>query len=422
MIIDFHSISLALAIVFGFLMACGIGSNDVSNAMGASVGSKAITIKQAVIIAAIFEFLGALIAGSEVTNTIKQSIIDINLIQDERLLILTMLASLLASGIWLILASVIGWPVSTTHTIVGAIMGVGLVKFGIGAITWHKVATIVVAWIFSPLIGCILSFGIFISTQYFIFSKLNPLKHAKKVIPKYLYITILIIATISIAPVKNIGINLTLFQKAIYVIGIATLCYFVGKLLINRLNIEKIHNRKEQFQNVERLFAVLMIFTACAMAFAHGSNDVANAIGPVAAIVHLTQEADFSLVADKNVVPIWVLLMGASGIIVGLAVYGHKVIATVGSKITQLTPSRGYSATLAAATTVVLASSSGLPISTTHTLVGAILGVGLARGIDALNMDVIRSIIMSWVVTLPAGGILAISLFYLLDYCTRLLN
>lgn len=415
MIIDFQFVSLTLAVFFGFLMACGIGANDVSNAMGTSVGSKAITIKQAVIIAAIFEFLGAFIAGSEVTNTIKQSIIDINVIQDEKLLIITMLASLLASGIWLIAASVLGWPVSTTHTIVGAIMGVGLVKFGLHAITWHKVISIFIAWIFSPILGCVISYIIFISTQYFIFSKLNPFNHAKKSIPIYLFFTVLIIAAISVNPIKNLGINLTIWQKIIFILSISLLSSIVGKILIHKLHLEADkYTRKQQFDNVEKLFAILMIFTACAMAFAHGSNDVANAIGPVAAIVHLVGEVNYNVINEQNIVPIWVLFLGASGIIIGLATYGHKVIATVGSKITQLTPSRGFSATLAAAITVVLASNSGLPISTTHTLVGAILGVGMARGIDALNLNVIRSIILSWIVTLPMGALLAVILFYIL--------
>jgi PiT family inorganic phosphate transporter len=419
---DLQTLYLWLAIGFGFLMACGIGANDVSNAVGTSVGSKAITIKQAILIAAIFEFLGAFIAGSEVTNTIKQNIIDINLIKQEDILILGMLASLLASGVWLFVASIMGWPVSTTHTIVGAIIGFGLMQFGPAIVKWDKVTQILLAWVLSPVSGCIISYCIFSTTQIFIFNKDKPLESAKQAIPVYVFGTIFIIVMISLATVKNIGFDINLFHK----LGIATiislLCSVVSKFFMNRLQLNADADKNFHFTNVEKLFAILMVFTACAMAFAHGSNDVANAIGPVAAIVALVKAPlnNVDVIRSENFVPIWVLLLGASGIVIGLATYGYKVIATIGNNITQLTPSRGFSATLATAITVVVASGSGLPISTTHTLVGGIFGVGLARGIAALNLKVIRSIIMSWLITVPVGALLAVAIFAVLRYLTAM--
>lgn len=422
---DFQLLYLWLAIAFGFLMACGIGANDVSNAVGTSVGSKAITIKQAIVIAAIFEFLGAFIAGSEVTNTIKQDIIDITLIKEENILILGMLASLLASGVWLLIASIVGWPVSTTHTIVGAILGFGIVQFGVEIVKWDKIINIFLGWVFSPIIGCVMSYFIFRTTQIFIFNKEKPLDSAKIAIPVYVFFTAFIIVMISLATVKTIGIKIDLMHK----VGIALIISIMGsgisKILVSRIKLDIAADKYFHFANVEKLFAILMLFTACAMAFAHGSNDVANAIGPVAAIVAMVETPGNAtssiLLTTHNSVPVWILLLGALGILIGLATYGYKVIATIGTKITQLTPSRGFSATLATAITVVLASSSGLPISTTHTLVGGILGIGLARGIEALNLNVIRSIIMSWIITVPMGAALAVVLFYALQYTIDLI-
>jgi PiT family inorganic phosphate transporter len=212
---------------------------------------------------------------------------------------------------------------------------------------------------------------------------------------------------------KHVGLDLTTAESYTIAVVIGVITMIVGKYLISKLKFEEKENDRFHFTSVEKIFAILMVFTACAMAFAHGSNDVANAVGPVAAIVGIIESG--GQMAQKSAMPVWILLMGGVGIVVGLSMYGYKVMATVGGDITELTPSRGFAATLAAATTVVLASGTGLPISTTHTLVGAILGVGLARGIGALNLKVIGNIFMSWVVTLPAGGILAIVFFYIIQ-------
>lgn len=404
---ELSTLFLSLAVIFGFFMAWGIGANDVSNAMGTSVGSKAITIRQAIVIAAIFEFLGAFLAGSEVTDTIKQDIIDPTLFTHQAHFVYGMLASLLAAGMWLIIASFFGWPVSTTHTIVGAIIGFGVSEIGFAGIKWATVLSIISGWVLSPFLGGIISYSLFISTQKLIFNKSNPIVAAKRVVPYYIFLASWVVGMITFSKLSHLNIELNYLQTLICATIFSLLLAWCGRFFIQRLKLKPEADKHFHFTNVERIFSVLMVFTACAMAFAHGSNDVANAIGPVAAVVnHVTDP-------DASSVPIWVLFMGAGGIVVGLTMYGHKVIATVGNRITQLTPSRGFSATLAAATTVVVASGTGLPISTTHTLVGGILGVGLARGIQALNLNVIRNIFMSWVVTLPAGALLAIVFFNL---------
>lgn len=412
---DPNSVYLWLAVIFGFTMAWGIGANDVSNAMGTSVGSKALTLRQAILIAAVFEFLGAFLAGSEVTSTIRKDIINPAVLSNSPdLFIIGMLASLLASGIWLFIASTFGWPVSTTHTVVGAIIGFGLAALGFEGIQWQQFFSIVSGWIFSPLLGAALAYTLFISTQRLIFDKKNPIAAAKKIVPFYILIASWIVFMIIASKSYQLGfVQLNFGQAFLF----STLCSIVmaliSKLLVNRLKLNPDDDLQAHFTNVEKIFTILMIFTACAMAFAHGSNDVANAVGPVAAIVDVINFGD---IPQYTHVPKWVLLMGGLGIIFGLATYGHKVMATVGTKITQLTPSRGFAATLAAATTVVLASSTGLPISTTHTLVGAILGVGLARGLHALNLNVIRRIFICWIIELPAGALLSVCFFHILKY------
>lgn len=414
MYVDINTIYLCLAVTFGFAMAWGIGANDVSNAMGTSVGSKALTLKQALVVAAIFEFLGAFLAGSEVTSTIRKDIINPAVLTGSPdLFIIGMLASLLAAGLWLLLASTFGWPVSTTHTIVGAIIGFGIAVLGIDAIQWKQFYSIVAGWVCSPLLGAALAYTLFISTQRLIFDKENPIHAAKKVVPFYILTASWIVYMIVASKSYKLGYNLGLGISFLYATILSIITAVISKVIVNRLQLNPDDDLESHFTNVEKIFSILMIFTACAMAFAHGSNDVANAVGPVAAIVDAVK---FGHIPQHAHVSKWILLMGGVGIIVGLATYGHKVMATVGIKITQLTPSRGFAATLAAATTVVLASSTGLPISTTHTLIGAILGVGLARGIHALNLTVIKRIFICWIVELPAGALMSVCLFNLIRY------
>jgi len=410
---DQMTIYLILAGVFGLFMAWGIGANDVANAMATSVGSGALRIKQAVVLAAIFEFAGAYLAGGEVTKTIRKGIVEADAFTaDPNLLIWGMLAALLAAGTWLAIASRKGWPVSTTHSIVGAVVGFAAVGISMDAVNWVKVGTIVMSWVVSPLLAGTLSFLIFRSIQKLILNTDNPVESAIKYGPFYLFMVGFVIALVTIKKgLKHIGLDLEADQAFMYAILLGVVVALLGSYLIRKVKTDPKKDKKFNFTNVESIFAVLMIFTASAMAFAHGSNDVANAVGPMAAVISTAQSG---LIASKSALPGWVLLVGGIGIVIGLATFGYKVIATVGKKITELTPSRGFAAEIAAAGTVVLASFTGIPISTTHTLVGAVLGVGFARGIGAIDMRVVGNIFMSWVVTLPAGAFLSILFFFTL--------
>jgi len=406
------TILIGMAVAFGLFMAWGIGANDVANAMGTSVGSGALTFKQAVIIAAIFECAGAVLAGGEVTKTIRKGIVDVSSLGTApELLVYGMLASLLAAGIWLLVATRMGWPVSTTHSIVGAIVGFGAVGIGMEAVQWGKVGTIAMSWVTSPLMAGAIGFALFRSIQKLIIDTEDPLEKAKKYVPYYIFLVGFIMAMVTLLKgLKHVGVKLPFDENVMYAVLIGVIFAVIGTIMIKRLKFNKKADKHFHFANMEKIFGVLMIFTAIAMAFAHGSNDVANAIGPVAAVYGIVSSA--GEIAAKVATPVWILVLGGGGIVLGLATYGHKVIATVGSGISELTPSRGFAATLAAATTVVVASGTGLPISTTHTLVGAVIGVGLARGIGALNIGVIQKIFLSWIVTLPAGAILSILFFF----------
>jgi PiT family inorganic phosphate transporter len=401
-----------MAGVVGFFMAWGIGANDVANAMGTSVGSKALTIKQAILIAMVFEFAGAYLAGGEVTSTIRKGIIDAAYFVDSpELLVFGMISALFAAATWLLIASILGWPVSTTHSIVGAIVGFAAVGVSPDAVEWGKVLGIVGSWIVTPLISGIIAFLIFNSAQKLIFDTDNPLIQAKRWVPFYMFLAGFVLALVTIKKgLKHLGLDIGSVEGYIYAIIVAVFVAFIGKIFINRLKFDENAAKKTHYANVEKVFALLMIVTACAMAFAHGSNDVANAIGPLAAVVSIV--GNDGEIAAKSAIAWWILPLGGFGIVAGLALFGHKVIATIGNGITHLTPSRGFAAELAAACTVVIASGTGLPISTTQTLVGAVLGVGMARGIAAINLTVVRNIVVSWVITLPVGAGLSIIFFW----------
>jgi len=403
---------IALAALFGIFMAWGIGANDVANAMATSVGSKALTIKQAIIVAAVFEFLGAVLAGGAVTDTVRKGIVDSDLLAGSpELLVYGMLAALLAAGTWLFIASKNGWPVSTTHSIVGAIVGFAAVGIGVDAVQWGMVGEIVLSWLVSPLTAGFLAYLIYQSVQRLILRQEDPLAQAKRYVPVYIFLAAFTITLVTILKgLKHVGLTISLRDSYILAIAIAAGIAVIGALIIRRIQPDKKAEKNAHFYTVERVFGVLMIVTACGMAFAHGSNDVANAIGPLAAVVSVAQTG---VIASKSTLPIWVLALGGAGIVIGLATFGRHVIATVGKKITQLTPSRGFAAELAAATTIVIASGTGMPVSTTHTLVGAVLGVGIARGIDAIDLRVVARIFVSWVVTIPAGAFLAIVFFFI---------
>ena len=412
-IAEWGTVFLVLAIIFGFYMTWGIGANDVANAMGTSVGSGAITVKQAIIVAAIFEFAGAFIAGGQVTATIRKGIIDPAAITGQpELLVYGMLAALLAAAIWLMVATSRGWPVSTTHSIVGAIVGFAVAGIGMEAVKWGKIGSIVASWVVSPLIGGTIALLLMISVRKLILNADNPFERAKTYGPVYVFLVGWIVALVTMFKgLKHLNLHLTMGESFIAATVIGIIVALIGKMLINKVKIDTTADRDFHYASVEKVFTPMMVFTACAMAFAHGSNDVANGIGPMAAVVSIIDSG--GQVGQKAALPLWILLMGGVGIVIGLATMGYKVMQTIGTKITELTPTRGFCATLAAATTVVLASKTGLPVSTTHIAVGCVMGVGLARGVGALDMRVIGNIVVSWVVTLPAGGILAALFFFL---------
>ncbi len=418
---QYGHVLVIVAAIFGFIMAYGVGANDVANAMGTSVGSKALTIKQAIVIAAIFEFTGAFFAGGEVTSTIRNGIVDSAVFaQVPELLAYGMIASLLAAGTWLLVATYFGWPVSTTHSIVGAIIGFAAVGVGIDSVKWDEVYSIVGSWVVTPVLAGILAYLLFMSAQRLIFDTENPLAAAKKFVPYYMVFAAFIMAFVTVTKgLKHVGLHLSSTEGFLLCIVIAVVVGLIGKIAISRVKIDPEADKEMHFNNVEKIFGILMIFTACCMAFAHGSNDVANAIGPLAAVVGVIESG--GQVLDKVSLAWWILPLGAVGIVIGLMTFGARVIETIGSNITHLTPSRGFAAEIAAASTVVIASGLGLPISTTQTLVGAVLGVGMARGIAALNLSVIRNIFVSWVVTLPIGALLSIIFFFIIKTIVGLL-
>ncbi len=410
---DYQLTYIILAGIFGAFMAWGIGANDVANAMATSVGSKAITIKQAIIIAAVFEFSGAVLAGGEVTSTIRKGIIDASAVSgNPELLIYGMLSALLAAGLWLLIASQRGWPVSTTHSIVGAVVGFAAVGIGTEAIKWGKVGDIVLSWIVTPLIAGILAFLIFQTVHHLILKQKNPVELAKRYVPIYMFITAFILTLVTIKKgLKHVGMDLTDVEAYVYAAISGVIVAIIGAFFVSKIKVDKEKEKDFHFHTVEKVFGVLMVITASGLAFAHGSNDVANAIGPLAAVV---STAKTGVVAAKAGIETWILLLGGIGIVIGLATFGVRVIRTVGQKITHLTPSRGFAAELAASTTIVVASGTGMPISTTQTLVGAVLGVGMARGLSAIDLSVVRNIFASWVITIPAGASLSIVFFFIL--------
>ena len=394
---------LISAAMLGFFAAYGVGANDVANAMGTSVGSKVLTIKQAVLIAAIFEFLGAFLAGGGVTQTIRKGVIDPALFDANlEILIYGMISALFAAGTWLLIASLRGWPVSTTHTIVGAIVGFGIYALGFDKINWSVVGNIGLSWITSPLSSAIVA-----ALFYYICKELilkENTKYRLIIINFFVFLAGFAIALITVTKgLKNIfkqqDLILTFGDSAFYS-AIAALVFTGIFYIFSRARLSNTSGSQES------QFAYLMVFTSCAVAFAHGSNDVANAIGPLAAIHQATNQILGNAVSADT--PLWILFLGAAGIVIGLATLGYRVMKTIGEKIVKLTPSKGFAAQLAAALTVVLASQLDMPVSTTHTLVGAVIGIGLVEGISTINVKSVNSIFLSWVITLPAGALLSI--------------
>jgi PiT family inorganic phosphate transporter len=401
---------LLLAAGLALYMAWAIGANDVANAMGTSVGSGALTIRQAILVAGVLEFGGAFLAGGHVTDTIRSGILDSALFtEDPDRLIWGMLAALAAAGTWLLLATRAGWPVSTTHSIVGAIVGFGAVGIGVEAVQWGKVSQIAISWVTSPVISGVIAFLIFRFVRGAVLDQDDPVARARRLGPLFVFVVVFTLSLVTFNKgLKNLNLDFDFAEASALSAALGVFAAIAGRFLLARIQLGE-GDPDFRYRRVETLFGWLQVMTACAVAFAHGSNDVANAIGPLAAI---HQAVAGTASEGKAVVTTWMLGIGGIGIVVGLATYGYRVMETVGKKITELTPSRGFSAELATSLTIVVASRLGIPVSTTHTLVGAVLGVGLARGIGALDLRVVGSIFLSWIITIPSGAALAIFFYY----------
>jgi PiT family inorganic phosphate transporter len=406
---ELTTIVLAVAAVAGLYMAWNIGANDVANAMGTSVGSGALTLRRAIIVAAIFEFGGAMLVGGTVTKTIRKGIVDVaSLGGDPMVIAIGMTCCLLAAALWLNIATYSGWPVSTTHSIVGAVVGFGLIAGGTDAVNWSVMGKIVASWVVSPLMGGFLGYASFVFIKRRILNVDRPLLALRGWGPIMVFPIFAILAlSVLFKGLKPLNLDLPLAPALGIALATGLLASFVSVPLLRRFTRIASEDKEVRIYRAERVFLVLQVLTACFVAFAHGSNDVANAVGPMAAVFGATSGE----LGAKVAVPHRVLLIGAIGIVVGLATYGYKIMATVGKKITELTPSRGFAAEFGAATTIVLASKLGLPVSTTHTLVGAVIGVGFARGIGAINTRVVSGIVASWFITVPFTAILSAVLY-----------
>lgn len=411
---EYGTLFIVFACAVGLWMTWGIGANDLANIMSTAMGSRALTVKQAMVIAIVFEIAGAFLGGNEVSDTVRGGILDVqDFINLPHILIYGMLSVLLAGAVWITIASFLGMPVSITNAIVGGMVGVGSIMLGLDAVNWQTVSYIAVSWICSPALAGVTAFLLFISIRGLILGAENPFNAAKVFVPIYLVLVGIILACMtSLKALNHFHINISFSYKIVVVCVTVVVVFCIGLLAMKPLRSKAANeNRHLQFVYIEGMFSVLMAFTACAMVFAHGSNDVAIAVGPVAGVISLVKSGhtmhDGFLLSS-------IMLLGCLGVVLGLFMYGRRVIATVGSAITTLTPSRAFAATLAAASTVVVSTSTGIPVSATQTLVGAVFGVGLARGIDALNLNVIRNIFMSWIVTIPASAALATLFFYIL--------
>jgi len=394
---------LILASIIGLAMAMAIGANDVANSMASAVGAKAITIKQAVIIAFLLEFTGAFFFGKMVTNTIRKGIVDPQLLTDYRIMIAGGFAALIAASFWVFIATVFSLPVSTTHAIVGGMTGFGIAALGWGSVNWLIIIFIVASWFLSPFLGGLLAFGIFKLISKTILHKDDPLSAAKKIGPSLISLTFFIVMLMFLK--KGLHMDNLMFVLAISIIT-GIIAGFSGYFLLKGIKKKKDDNGYDAVEI--GIFRNLQVITSCYVSLAHGSNDVANAIGPLAAIF---VAATTQTVETTATIPKFILALGGFGIAIGVALWGHRVMKTVGEGITELTNTRGFSIDFATATTVFLASVLGLPVSSTHTVVGAVTGVGFARGIEALNISKLKEIALSWILTVPLAAVTAAYLF-----------
>ena len=401
---------MVLAVSACIYMACNIGANDVANAMGTSVGSGSLTFKQAIYIAAIAEFAGAFFVGGHVSDTIRKGMLDPTIFSETPIiLVYGMIAALLSAALWLNIASYLGWPVSTTHSIVGAVVGFGIMAGGMDAINWIKVWSVVMSWVVSPLIGGLVAFLLFRFLTNQVFRRRNPLLYAKRILPYMVFLVCVILANAMFYKgLKNLHLNFSFPEAILYSFIVGAIGFFIAKPLSKKIPDVPRKEIHKQLEATENIFKYLQITTAFYIAFAHGSNDVANAVGPLAAVFSILNSGTVEM---KVAMPTWILALGGGFIVFGLLIWGRRVMETIGKKITEITPSRGFCATFAAATVVLICSKMGLPVSTTHTLVGSVIGVGLARGLPTLNLGIVKEIVMSWLATVPFTALLAAILF-----------
>jgi len=392
---------LIVGIIGGLYMAWNIGANDVANSMGTSVGSRAITVRQAAFLAGILNVMGAFMLGSRVTDTIRKGIVDPSLISDVRLIVIGALSALIAASLWVTLSTWLHLPVSTTHSVVGAMVGFGLIVVGISGINWFVLFKIVLSWISSPILGAILGFLIFKFISFFILESDQSIKATRYYAPLLFGLVFFVIA---LAIIDHLSPHISRERLLLYAMVVGLVAGVVGYLIVMGTS----RGKDGEYQVVERIFRHLQVFTGCYVAFTHGANDVANAVGPVSVVVSYSTRGALGKVVY---VPFWLLLLGGAGIALGIATWGWRVMQTVGRKITEITPSRGFAAEFGGATTVLIATHFGLPISTTHTIVGSVIGVGFARGISALNLKVIRNILISWSLTVPIAALISIIIY-----------
>ena len=394
-------------------MTWSVGANDLANIMSTTMGSKAITVKQAIIVAVIFEIAGAVIGGGSVAQTVQHGIINANAVNaSPQILIYGMLAVLLASATWMTLASYLGMPVSITNAIIGSMVGFGLLVLGVHAVHWQTVGYIATSWVVSPVFAGLIAYMLFLSIQRLILVAPDPVKQAKRYVPIYLFLVGSVLSEITIIKgIEHFGIYPRLFRNIMISLACGFIILVLGMILIKRIPTHDLKDHRSKFAYIEKMFGVLMLFTACAMVYSHGSNDVAVSMGPIGAIISIIYSGH---AMHNGGVILLILSVGAAAVVVGFLTYGRKIIKTVGSGITALTPSRAYCATLAAAITVVISTSTGIPVSATQTLVGGILGVGLARGIGAIDLRVVRNILASWILTIPIAAGLTVLFFDLI--------
>ena len=403
----FETYILIIGYIFGFYMTWNIGANDVANSMASAVGAKAITLKQAVFIAGILNVLGATFLGSHVTDTIRKGIVSTHILTDPNLALIGALSALLAAALWVSFATWKSLPVSTTHSIVGAMIGFGIMAGGFSVINWTKLGGVVLSWIISPVFSMIISYLMLKTIIHFVISAKNSFEQALKLSPIFIGLAIFVVV-LSFLFKTPLGQNLSLstHSAVLLSLSITILMAFIGSYFLRRFVKKDRINR-----SAEEIFRKIQIGTSCYVALAQGANDVANAIGPLAVIYFLVKTGT---VAETIPVPTYLLFFGGIGIACGISMAGYRVMETLGTKITTLTNTRGFSVDFAAATTVLIASKLGLPVSTTHAAVGGVMGVGLARGLEAVNFRIVLQIMLYWVLTVPASAITSMAIFWLL--------